>query len=244
VKNELLRIPGGQQASFLIRRNRFLLSAETPSGETVDVHVPDPGRLKELLFPGNDLLILPVSSPGPRKTRWSLLAARDSTGWILVNTSFHRRLSEELFKSPFSPFGQATSIQAEVNAPSGTSRLDFHINGNIWVEVKGCTLKAGDVAMFPDAPTSRGLKHILELTHLAESGIPAAVVFLVFVRKVLFFTANRNTDPKFALALQKAVEKGVQVFPVQLSFDGCSIQYKGLLELRQDPSDECPQQNP
>lgn len=241
---ELLRIAGGQPARFLTRRNRFLLSAETTDGEIVDVHVPDPGRLKELLYPGNDLLVLPALTTGQRKTHWSLLAARDPTGWILVNTGFHRRLSEKLFESRFSPFGPAGSLKAEVKAPSGTSRLDFLINDRIWVEVKGCTLKRGRAAMFPDAPTSRGLKHVMELTHLAESGIPTAVVFLVFVRKVAFFTPNRRTDPKFAGALENAYEKGVKIFPVQLSFDGFSVQYTGLLEFRRDPADECPQQNP
>jgi len=234
LEKELLRIPGGEPARFIIRRNRFLLEAERPSGERVSVHVPDPGRLKELLFPGNHLLILPAWKTTERRTRWSLLAAADQTGWILVNTTFHRKLSEKLFSSPFSPLGRITSMKAEVRSPSGDSRFDFLLNGRIWVEVKGCTLKKENRAMFPDAPTTRGLKHVLELRELADHGKAAAIVFLVFVRGVTFFTANRETDIQFAEALLKAVESGVQVFPVQLSFTGMSVLYEGPLELIPD----------
>ncbi|MCK5036202.1 MAG: DNA/RNA nuclease SfsA [Candidatus Sabulitectum sp.] len=226
----LFSIPFAEPAVFLSRPNRFLLLAETASGETVEVHVPDPGRLKELLYERNNLLIIPAGGENsPRRTKWSLIAAEDSTGWILVNTSFHRTIATSLFSGLHSPLPFAHKLQAEVRSPSGKSRFDFLLNDEIWVEVKGCTLKIGKEALFPDAPTTRGLKHLEELTELALQGKEAAVVFLVFVRDVDHFTANRKTDPAFASALDKAIPAGVKVYPVQLSFDGIDIEYRGLL---------------
>lgn len=234
----LAEIPGGVPAVFIERPNRFLLSASLESGEIVSVHVPDPGRLRELLYSNNRILLLPASS-SLRKTRWSLLGAASDTGWILVNTTFHRQLACEIFSSEYSPFCAAETIQAEVKSPLGGSRFDFLINRELWVEVKGCTLKRNGLAMFPDAPTSRGRKHVLELAEMAASGMTAAVVFLVFVRGVTGFTANRDTDPEFAAALQKAFQSGVDVKCVELSFNGVRVEFTGMLEFIQDPGSLC-----
>lgn len=225
----LLLVPDTEEAVFLSRPNRFLLNARIGSGEIVEVHVPDPGRLKELLFAGNNILIIPAPDNTVRKTKWSLAAAEDSTGWILVNTSFHRRIATTLLSGSNSPLGHVTELKAEVSSPSGKSRFDFLVNGDTWVEIKGCTLKIGREALFPDAPTVRGLKHLTELTELALSGKKAAVIFLVFVREVDCFRANKNTDPAFTAALKKAQSAGVEIYPVQLSFNGKLVEYRGLL---------------
>jgi len=225
----LLNIPGGEPAVFLERPNRFLLLASIPSGDRVKVHVPDPGRLLELLYPGNRILILPASSQG-RKTAWSLLGAWSENGWVLVNTFFHRRLATEIFISEFSPLGRADELRAEVKSPLGGSRFDFLLNGSTWVEVKGCTLLRNGIAMFPDAPTTRGRKHVLELTELSRRGMRTAIVFLVFVQGARYFTPNRETDPEFADALKHALSEGVQVKCVELSFDGLRVHYRGRLD--------------
>lgn len=228
----LLTIPDTVPATFLSRPNRFLLVALiTGSKETVRVHVPDPGRLKELLYHGNRLLLTPATGVSSRKTNWSLVGAMDATGWILVNTTYHRKIATSLFMGSSSPFGIVNNLSAEVKSPSGHSRFDFLLNYDLWVEVKGCTLKKGKEALFPDAPTTRGVKHLTELTTLAMSGLKTAVVFLVFVRDVDYFTVNRTTDIAFAKALEKAVVSGVSIYPIQISFNGRDIEYVGLLDL-------------
>ena len=230
----LLRIPGGEPAVYLERPNRFLLVARRPSGEKVKVHVPDPGRLLELLYPGNEILILPASS-SVRKTRWSLLGASSASGWVLVNTFYHRKIATEIFNSHLSPLGPLDRLQAEVKSPLGGSRFDFLANENIWIEVKGCTLLRNGAAMFPDAPTSRGRKHVMELTEMSRRGMSAAIVFLVFVQGARFFTANRETDPRFASALDAAAEEGVMIRCLLLSFDGEQVEYKGTLGVILNP---------
>jgi len=207
------------------------MEAELHGEKTVMAHVADPGRLEELLFTGNRVLVVPAPEGTDRKTKWSLVAAEDPTGWILVNTGYHRRIATALLSGPHSPLGHAEKVQAEVKAPSGNSRFDFLLNDNIWVETKGCTLKYGRKALFPDAPTSRGVKHVKELTEMALAGVNTAVVFLVFVRDVDCFTANRLTDPEFADALDKAAAAGVQTHAVRIDFDGKHLRYTGNLKI-------------
>ncbi len=83
MKRAILDIPGGVPAVFILRRNRFLLTAELADGTRADVHVPDPGRLRELLYPGNRILILPAPASAVRRTRWSLLGALIQRGGYL-----------------------------------------------------------------------------------------------------------------------------------------------------------------
>ncbi len=231
----LYRLPKPEEAVFISRPNRFLMNALTGSGEQVKVHVPDPGRLKELLFSGNRVLILPVpeDSSSARKTNWTLAGAMGEKEWVLVNTALHSRIAEKLFRSKFSPF-QVSKLRREVKAPSGRSRFDFLLDRR-WVEVKGCTLRAGKRALFPDAPTSRGRKHLEELTEMAADNIQTAVVFLVFAGDVKSFSPNRATDPKFASALEKAIEAGVVVKAVNLSFNGREVKWKGRLPVILNP---------
>ncbi|MBD3276878.1 MAG: sugar fermentation stimulation protein SfsA, partial [Candidatus Aegiribacteria sp.] len=87
-------------------------------------------------------------------------------------------------------------------------------------EVKGCTLLNERTALFPDAPTTRGTRHMLELEELVERGESAAVMFLVFPQGAECFAANGDTDPDFAEAFHSAGKAGVEVFPMKLNFDG------------------------
>ena len=96
----------------------------------------------------------------------------------------------------------------------GTSRFDLYIeqeNKKGFIEVKGVTLEKNGIAMFPDAPTTRGTKHVLELAKAAQEGYTCAILFVVQLKGCYEFVPNRETDPAFADALQLAVKAGVQV---------------------------------
>ena len=80
------------------------------------------------------------------------------------------------------------------------------------LEVKGCTLVEDGLAKFPDAPTLRGTKHLMELSHSLDDGFNAAVLFLIIRDDSLEFTPNKAMDPDFSEALMKAKEKGVLIF--------------------------------
>jgi len=96
----------------------------------------------------------------------------------------------------------------------GNSRLDFRLSGSkgvCWVETKSVTLVRDGTALFPDAPTERGRKHLEELMDIAAGGELAAVVFVVQRPDALRFSVNRAEDPEFADTLQRAAENGVSV---------------------------------
>lgn len=233
---KVVKIPPDAIAVFKKRPNRFLgivdiLKPDRYISRNVEVHIQDPGRLKELLFEGNTVLLKKAKSK-KRRTGWDVIAANHDGRWILVNSSYHRMISGWLINTKdVSPFKDIKNIQAEVRF--GTSRLDYHITNrkgqSTWVEVKGCTLTENGTALFPDAPTERGRKHLRELIKAKKRGTKAAVIVLVFRDDSVCFLPNRITDPEFADLFYKAIRMGVRVIPVMFGYEDGMIYYLGRI---------------
>jgi sugar fermentation stimulation protein A len=217
---------------FKERPNRFLgiVDITTPQkykSKKVKVHVHDPGRLKELLYPKNKVLLRKATNPN-RKTKWDLIAAKYEMDWILVNSSFHREIAEWIINNPkVSPFKRIKKIKPE--AKFDNSRLDFLLtkkNGKkIWVEVKGCTLAEDGVALFPDAPTKRGARHIGHLMEAKKNGDDSAIIILVFRPDANCFAPYYERDPEFAEVFYEAVDFGVKVYPMVFKYHNRKIHY-------------------
>ncbi len=233
----LLEISWDKRAIFLERPNRFLGICQDPStNENLKVHVRDPGRLRELLFKGNEVLLKRSQNP-KRKTRWDLVAARSMGKWVLVNSGYHSAIASLIFNNQeISPVGQVVSLKREVKV--GKSRLDFLLflekGEKIYIEVKGCTLQKNGKALFPDAPTQRGRRHLLELADVLENGFRSAVVFLIFCPQAECFDANGQTDPSFYETFYQVIEKGVEVYPICLEYKGSFVWYKKGIGLCMD----------
>lgn len=220
---------------FLERPNRYLAKVEMIiDGEKSEelVHVHDPGRLKELLYPENRVLIRRAKHDN-RKTKWDLIAAKADDEWIVINSVFHRGICEAILnREEISPFGKIDSFKAEVKY-GDKSRIDFLLQKDgkeIWVESKGCTLTVDKTAIFPDAPTKRGKRHLEELIEIKEKGKESAVIILV-LRDSDRFKANEITDPEFTETFYKAIEKGVRVYPILLEYKNGKIIYKKVIEI-------------
>jgi len=235
----LLEVPTDAEGVLLERPNRFLalvdINTDRGSLPSERVHVHDPGRLHELLYPGNRLLVRRVNSD-KRSTAWDLIAARYANEWILVHSGLHRALAEHIIGDPvLSPFGPVTEVRPEVTV--GRRRLDFRLirpDGSVlWIEVKGCTLTEADVALFPDAPTVRGRKHLETLIGLAERGDSAAVMVLVFRPDARSFAPKADTDPAFAETFYRALDAGVQVAPIVLGYRDGTIMYLQRIPVRE-----------
>ncbi len=216
-------------AIFRERPNRFVGIVDIPELDLKEerIHVHDPGRLTELLFPGNRVL-LKREDKETRKTKWDLIAARWEDQWILVHSGYHRAITESILSNKdICPFGELVEIKSEVKV--GRSRMDFLVttknNDQIMVEVKGCTLTQDGIALFPDAPTERGKRHLETLTRLKEEGMRTAVIILVFRKDSQWFQPNQETDLKFAEAFYTAMEKGVEVYPLVCSYENKMIIY-------------------
>lgn len=236
MKTPLLKIEHDATALFRQRPNRFLGVVDIigPKPEQdVDVHIHDPGRLNDILLPGARLLLRSAKNPA-RKTKWDLIAGFCNDHWVLVHSGYHRAITEVILNNDqISPFGVVKKIAAEVTYRH--SRLDFLLtqfdDSKIWIEVKGCTLAENGVASFPDAPTTRGRKHLETLIELRESGERAAVIFLVFRQDANIFAPNADIDPLFTKSFHKAVNAGVEIYPLQFSFNGNRVHYLRNLPL-------------
>jgi len=198
-------------ALFEERPNRFIVLARSGS-EVLRVHCPNPGRLREILLPGRKL-ILEYSGNPKRKTRWTLGAAiyRDTVVPLVssrANGLIGKLLLPELF-----PNSRLIPEQT-----LGASRMDWLISGNIWGEVKACTLVEQGRALFPDAPSTRAVKHLNELCSPGK-GNRSAVFFTVMNPSARVFSPNPHTDPELCAALGHAAESGVMIRAVSVRTD-------------------------
>lgn len=198
-----------QPGVFIARPNRFVAYVDV-GGEKVICHVKNTGRLKELLLPGAEVLVKRADNP-QRKTPYDLLSVYK--GAQLVNIDSHapnRLFAEWLPGSGY--WADITGIKPE--SKWGNSRFDFRLEAggqSVYVEVKGVTLEQGGVAMFPDAPTLRGVKHVNELAECTAQGHRAAIVFIIQMKGVDCFRPNDRMHPEFGTALRAAAGQGVEL---------------------------------
>ncbi|MCF7921491.1 MAG: DNA/RNA nuclease SfsA [Candidatus Marinimicrobia bacterium] len=203
--------PGLIEAEFVARPNRFLSKVRI-NGEVVDSHVPDPGRLQELLFPGARVLVEPKSGEH-RKTKFATVMVYSGDELISINSQLPNRFVRHCLDHSLIPEFQGWKVKKQEYSV-GKSRFDFLLEKEgleKLLEVKSATLVEDGVARFPDAVTSRGKRHVL---HLAESISPersAAVLFIVQRADARSFEPHWGRDPEFAQALQYSIEKGVEL---------------------------------
>ena len=231
-----LELPYDARGVFVERPNRFvgvvdITEPRKYSAAREPVHIHDPGRLSEILFPENTVF-LKRENQSHRRTKWDLLAGLAGEDIVFVNSRYHREIATELIYSG-KISGRVKKIIPEYKF--GGSRIDFLLEKpsgeKIFVETKGCTLCENEVALFPDAPTSRGKRHIEELKNAVEQGFSAVVLFLVFRRDARCFLPNWKTDPNFSSALMDAIKSGVRTVQALVSYDGKKIKYLGQIPM-------------
>lgn len=200
-------------AKFIKRPNRFNALVEF-QGEEIVVHVPNTGRCKEILIPGCEVFLREENNP-TRKTKFDLIGAYKGEKNICIDSQVPNKVVKEALENKkIDKLKDYTNILSEKTF--GNSRFDFKLskdNGEeYYLEVKGVTLEEDGKCRFPDAPTERGKKHLLELIEVKESGRGAGVLFLIQIEDVNEFSPNDETDPEFSKALRDANEKGVDIF--------------------------------
>ncbi|NHJ04076.1 MAG: DNA/RNA nuclease SfsA [Candidatus Heimdallarchaeota archaeon] len=201
-------------ALFKDRPNRFLVNLKPLNSEKIETaFLHDPGRMKELLTPDVKLLIRKPLSHKNRKTKWDILAVEYECSWVVINSSLPNLVVKTALNNRWIPELQFyTKIKSEVSI--GKSRLDFLLSRDqkeCFIEVKGVTLVEGNRALFPDAPTTRGTRHLQELIELKGKGIRAIILFICMRNDPTVFSPNWKTDPIFSKTLKKAFNKGVEI---------------------------------
>lgn len=191
-------------ATFIARPNRFIAQVALDGAEET-VHVKNTGRCRELLIPGARVILSAGHNP-TRKTRWDLVAVYKGGTLINMDSQAPNAAAAELLPRLF------PGCRVFPERRFGNSRFDFYLereDRRIFVEVKGVTLEREGLALFPDAPTVRGAKHLRELAAARRAGYETYVLFLVQMRGCRAFAPNEETDPAFAAALREAAEAGV-----------------------------------
>ena len=203
---------------FRRRLNRFVVECEL-DGVSVLAHLPNPGRLWELLIPGRTVLLIPRKETLPGKLPYSAVAVERENVPVLLHTQMANRVVRFLFNSQLVPgFEGAEIIREEITI--GSSRFDFKLRRgrqDILCEVKSCSLFGGSLAMFPDAVTARGRRHLEELGVLAKQGFHCLVVYLVQWPKARYFLPDFHTDPAFSEAFRD-VHRHVSHCPLAVSW--------------------------
>jgi len=213
-------------ARFLLRLNRFLIEADL-DGERIKCHLHDPGRLPDIL--SGERKILLMEKDGKRKTRYDVIAVYVGGEWVFTHSGYHSLFAIRIMeKRCIKDLKEYRILKKEFRY--GKSRMDFLLSNDsrALLEVKGCTLTKGDTALFPDAPTERGRKHVMELMDALEEGYKAFLLFLI-MRRAKRFSPNKEVDKKFAIALKKSSEKGVKIIASIIKFDGKNVYYKGTI---------------
>ncbi len=195
---------------FLARPNRFIAHVEL-DGQTQICHVKNTGRCRELLVPGAQVYLEDFGPDTKRKTRYDLIAVEKGSLLINMDSQAPNKAVEEFLRAG-GLWESPTLVRPETKW--GNSRFDFYLEQGerkAFLEVKGVTLEQEGLALFPDAPTQRGVKHLEELTAAAAAGFEAYVLFLIQMKGVHTFRPNWELHPQFGQALVQAAQAGVHV---------------------------------
>ncbi|PKP08956.1 MAG: DNA/RNA nuclease SfsA [Bacteroidetes bacterium HGW-Bacteroidetes-4] len=201
----------------LIKRyKRFLADVLLDNGETVVAHCTNSGTMLSCLETGADVYLTPVSDP-KRKTRFTWEMIRINQNWVGVNTGWPNVLAyEAIKKQEIEKLKGYLLVKREVKF--NDSRFDIYCENSqekCFVEVKNVTLKDGNMALFPDAVTTRGQKHLKTLIEGKKQGYRAVMLYIIQRSDVVGFTPARKIDPDYALALELAINNGVEVIAIQ-----------------------------
>lgn len=196
-------------AVFISRPNRFIAEIEVDGKREIS-HVKNTGRCRELLVNGAKIYVRESGNP-ERKTKYDLISVFKGNELINMDSQAPNKVfGEWVTEGRF--IKNVSLIKPECRYEN--SRFDFYIEAEgrkIFAEIKGVTLEENGTAMFPDAPTERGLKHITELSRCVKEGYEAYIFFIIQMERCSYFTPNRRTHPQFADALKEAEKNGVNV---------------------------------
>ncbi len=191
-----------QMATFIDRPNRFVVNCRI-DGKKERVHLPNPGKLRELLLPESTLYLSEATQATGRKTRYTAVAVERDGRPVFLHTHLTNQVARLLIEAGRVPGLEAYRvIRPEVTV--GHSRFDFLLGDgshDFLLEVKSCTLFGKKIAMFPDAITARGRRHLEMLAESGRDGLRGGVLFVIHSPRARFFMPEYHTDFQFATTL-------------------------------------------
>jgi sugar fermentation stimulation protein A len=224
--------------TLLKRYKRFLADIELESGEIITAHCPNTGPMTGVCHVGGRVMV--SHNPSPKRKlayTWELSEVSDTVPtWVGTNTALPNRIVRSVLESKLLPeLGDYGKIRSEVKYGSdGKSRIDFLLEGAddrpIYIEVKNTTWAQETLALFPDTVTTRGQKHLREMTALLPE---ARAVMLYFINRgdCTAFAPGDEADPTYGALLRTAIAQGLEVLPCRFEVTPQAVYYRGLASL-------------
>ena len=215
-----------QEAILIKRYKRFLADVTNDEGQEITVHCPNSGSMRGCSTPGSKVML--STSPNPkRKYPQGLEMVQEGETWIGINTMLTNGIvAEAIMDGRVKELQNIEKLTREVKT-SKSSRLDLLLergDEKIYVEIKNCSLVEDGWAMFPDAVTARGTKHLNELAMLVEQGHQGVLFFCIQRNDADKFKPAAHIDPLYAKTLSEVAQKGVQVLAYQAEVTPESIE--------------------
>lgn len=206
-----------KSGTLIKRYKRFLADIQLDNGSILTIYCPNTGSMRSCSTPGSRVCFS-KSANTKRKYPHTLELIHGGNSWVGVNTGLTNHLVVEAIQEGKIPeLLNISTIKQEVQTSTGT-RLDIQLTQGeqtIYVEVKNCSLVENEIAMFPDAVTSRGTKHLLELASLVKEGHRGIIFYLVQRTDAHSFTPAAHIDQLYAETLKEVVHQGVEVLIYQ-----------------------------
>jgi len=217
-----------QEGVLLKRYKRFLADITTQAGESITIHCPNTGSMKNCQEPGSRIWYSDSENPNRKYAcTWELVEV-DNKHIVGINTGLANKLVHEAITSNrIIELTTYESIRTEVAYGQQKSRIDLLLEGTAknpdalcYVEVKNVSLGLGDgLGSFPDAVTTRGQKHLQELLHMHSLGHRAVLLFCVQHSGIRRIIPADNIDPEYGRLLREVASKGVEVIAYRADFD-------------------------
>lgn len=214
---ELLSLGKPIECHIVQRLNRFVVAVEV-MGKSAYAWITNTGRLHELLIPGRKAFCLPRQGPG--RTSYRLFAIEEGGLGALIDTQFQMRAFEQCLEQKALPW-LPNSCAWKRNARLNSSVIDYYLQCSaeeIYLEVKSAVLRQGHYAMYPDCPSTRGRRHIRELTGHVQRGGKAYIVFVAALPDVACFRPNHLADAELAVLLTEAYRAGAEIRSVGMFY--------------------------
>lgn len=218
-------------ATLIERPNRFLGIVKL-DGRKVQAFIPNPGRMHELMVPGTRVYVIPKEGDH-RKTKFDLTLMEYSNTLVSIDSRLPNYMLKESINNGLDEFKGFHVDKAEPSFHD--SRLDLKLTdgtNQVLLEAKSCTLVENGIALFPDAPTKRGARHMNTLVKALEFG-RAAMCFIIQRNDAWEWRPNEKMDPEFTQALRNAVENGVEAYAYtcDINLETVSIQKRVPINL-------------
>ncbi len=231
-----MKLPPLIPGTLIRRYQRFLADVQLANGECITAHCPNSGSMKGCANPGNRVLLSRSANPH-RKFPYTWELVEVNGVWVGINTSLPNKLTAEAIATGKIPeLARYDSIRPEVRYGEN-SRIDLLLTGPAgacYVEVKNVTLVEGNHALFPDAVTLRGQKHLKELMREVREGNRGVIFFVVQRADARVFSTADRIDPEYGRLLRLAVASGVEALAWQAQVSPAEIILRGPLRLDLD----------